>query len=83
MRCRYGWCLRPAFVLFLSSCIGVNDEREEHDEKFGIIDDRGIKNWSALWHMSQYGSIEFCLRDTQGSNERQRIENAARNAVNG
>jgi hypothetical protein len=83
MRRNLGWWLQPALALCLTSCIGANDEGGEPAEKFGIIDDRGIKNWSALWHVSQHGSVEFCLREIQSNSERQRIENAARNAVDG
>ena len=34
---------------------------EETEARFGFFPKKSIKNWSALWHMSQKGSIEFCI----------------------
>lgn len=60
------------------------DNSSELDERFGVIANKQmpIKNWSALLHMDQYGSIEFCIRNTRNTSEKQMVEQDAIRAVN-
>jgi hypothetical protein len=52
-------------------------------DPFGVIDRGAVKQWSALWHMSQNGSIAFCIRNARNQSDTQRVQGAARRAVNG
>lgn len=44
-----------------SSSEGAQQRQEEVKGRFGVIERDTIKNWSALWHMAETGSIQFCI----------------------
>jgi hypothetical protein len=73
------WLSVTIAPFFLISCITDNESRPE--EKFGLIDENGAKNWSALWHMNQTGTIEFCIRNQRNQSDRLSVQDAARYSV--
>ena len=74
-------CIGLAFASCGDDSSPTLQSATSRQDRFGIIDRGQVRQWSALWHMSERGSISFCIRNARSSSETQTLRGYARYAV--